>query len=167
MLLCLMHKLIVLARNLLIAAAIAAGNGAIADNVYRSISPDGRVTYSDQPPTTGKIQTIFSFENLPASPVPEALRQDAEARIKKRLASATSPTTGTYLYSASWCGYCSKAKAYLAGKGIPYQEIDIDTPDGKESYSAAGGGRGIPLLLRKGQRVQGFSTAAYDALFGR
>ena len=35
MLLCLMHKLIVLARNLLIAAAIAAGNGAIADNVYR------------------------------------------------------------------------------------------------------------------------------------
>ncbi|MBS1189755.1 MAG: Glutaredoxin [Rhodocyclaceae bacterium] len=36
----------------------------------------------------------------------------------------------TQLYSASWCGYCRKAKAYLGERGIPYQEIDIDTPEG-------------------------------------
>lgn len=154
----------------LLPVAILAGRNAVADTVYRSISPDGRVVYSDQPPSAGKVQRIYSFENLPASPVPESVRryrQDLESGMKKRLASQATPVSGTQLYSASWCGYCRKAKAYLGEKGIPYQEVDIDTPEGAKAFALAGGGGGIPLLLSKGQRVQGFSTAAYDVLFGR
>ena len=153
---------------LLMLATLLAGPGAFGDNVYRSISPDGRVVYSDQPPATGKLQKVYSFENLPASPVPEATqryRQDLTSSMNKRLAGQAAG--GTQLYSASWCGYCRKAKAYLGQKGIAYREIDIDTAEGKASFAQAGGGGGIPLLLRNGQRVQGFSTAAYDALFGQ
>jgi len=70
------------------------------------------------------------------------------------------------LYSAAWCGYCKKARAYLADKGIAYREIDIDTPDGLAAFArAGGGGKGVPLLLAGGRRVQGFSLAAYDKLF--
>jgi glutaredoxin len=69
------------------------------------------------------------------------------------------------LYSAAWCGFCKRAKAYLAGKGITYQDFDIDTKDGMTAFAQAGGGKGVPLLLARGQRVQGFSPAAYDALF--
>ena len=69
------------------------------------------------------------------------------------------------LYSATWCGYCRKAKAYLAAKGVSYQEIDIDTPGGRAAFAQAGGGKGVPLLISKsGQRAQGFSPAGYDAL---
>lgn len=155
---------------LLLACTAVASPGAIGDNVYRSISPDGRVVYSDQPPATGKVQKVYSFENLPASPVPptvERYRQELEGSMRKRLSSPSMPVAGTQLFAASWCGYCRKAKAYLGEKGIPYQEIDIDTPEGGQAFALAGGGAGIPLLLSKGQRVQGFSAGAYDALFGK
>ncbi|MBS1143043.1 MAG: hypothetical protein H6R14_449 [Proteobacteria bacterium] len=163
-----MRTLKLIARYSLLFAGLLVGGTAGADNVYRSVGPDGRVTYSDHPPTTGKVQKIYSFENLPASPVPEStlnFRQDAEKSMKKRL--AAQPASGTVLYSAEWCGYCRKAKAYLNNRGVAYQEIDIDTPDGKQAFSAVGRGGGIPLLIANGQRVQGFTAAAYDALFSR
>ncbi|MBI4998243.1 MAG: glutaredoxin family protein, partial [Rhodocyclales bacterium] len=66
-----------------------------------------------------------------------------------------------------WCGYCTQAKAWLASKRIAYREIDIDTPDGLASFAQAGGGKGVPLLVANGRRVQGYSPAAYDQLFSR
>jgi hypothetical protein len=33
------------------------------------------------------------------------------------------------------------------------------------AFVSAGGGKGVPLLLADGRRVQGFTPAAYDALF--
>jgi len=156
--------------RLVIAATLLAAPVVFADNIYRSLGPDGRVTYSDQPPTTGKVQKVYSFDNLPASPVPEATqryREGLESGMKQRLAGQTVVASGTRLYSAAWCGYCRKAKAYLGQKGIGYQEIDIDTAAGREDFARSVGGGGIPLLLHNGQRVQGFTTVAYDALFGR
>lgn len=150
-------------------AAYCCGKPALGETVYRSISPDGRVVYSDQPPTAGKVQQVYSFDDLPASPVPESVlryRQGLEKGIKKRLTQAALPS-GTQLYTATWCGYCRKAKAYLGERGVAYQEIDIDTPDGAQAYVQAGGGSGVPLLIWKGQRVQGFSRNAYDNLFGK
>ena len=73
-------------------------------------------------------------------------------------------SSGIVLFSAAWCGYCKKAKAYLAQKGISYREVDVETKDGILAYAQAGGKSGIPLLLANGQKVLGFSPAAYDAL---
>ena len=148
---------------LVLTLGMLASLNAIGDNVYRSISPDGRVTYSDQPPSAGKIQKIYTFEHLPSSPVPDPPKT-LESGSKKRPSPQAPAMTGTYLFSASWCGYCRKAKDYLNQKGIAYQEIDIETADGGAAFAAEGRG-GIPLLVRNGQRVRGFSTAAYDALF--
>lgn len=154
---------------LVFSALLCSSDLASAETVYRSISPDGRVVYSDQPPAAGKVQRVYSFDDLPASPVPESVlrfRQELDKGLKKRLAQAGAPSV-TQLYTATWCGYCRKAKAYLGERGIAYQEVDIDTPDGAQAYVQAGGGRGVPLLLWKGQRVQGFSRGAYDSLFGK
>jgi glutaredoxin len=153
---------------LLLTATAVASSGAMGESVYRSISPDGRVVYSDQPPSTGKVQKVYSFDNLPASPVPAAVqrfRQELESSMTKKLSTKSTSTTGNQLFVASWCGYCRKAKAYLNERGIPYQETDIDTPEGGQRFALAGGGGGIPLLFSNGQRLQGFSAPAYDALF--
>ena len=153
---------------LLLVATAVASSGAMGESVYRSISPDGRVVYSDHPPSTGKVQKVYSFDNLPASPVPAAVqrfRQELESSMTKKLSTKSTSTTGNQLFVASWCGYCRKAKAYLNERGIPYQETDIDTPEGGQRFALAGGGGGIPLLFSNGQRVQGFSAPAYDALF--
>ncbi|NRF65500.1 glutaredoxin family protein [Aquincola sp. S2] len=136
-------------------------SAAHAQTLYKSIGPDGKVVYSDRPPAEGRVDKTLQFENLPSSAVPAATLSYVE-QLKRMKQSALPPTNGLVLYSAAWCGYCRKAKAFLAGKGVSYQEIDIDTPDGKAAFAQAGGGRGVPLLLVNGQKIQGFSPEAYE-----
>jgi glutaredoxin len=59
------------------------------------------------------------------------------------------------MYSATWCGYCKRAKAYLAKKGIGYTNVDIDTADGRAAFAQAGKG-GVPLLFAGNRRIRGF-----------
>jgi glutaredoxin len=137
-----------------------------ADTLYKSVGPDGRVVYSDRPPADGRIEKTMTFENLPSSPLPAATADYLEQiRKAEPLPAATTAASSIVLYSAKWCGYCRQAKAYLTAKGVHYQEFDVDTRIGMAAYAQAGGRKGIPLLLVEGQRVQGFSRAAYDAVF--
>ena len=69
------------------------------------------------------------------------------------------------LFSASWCGFCTQAKAYLRIKGIVFRELDIDTLDSGRAYFEAGGQRGVPLIIADGKRLSGFSSAGYDHFF--
>src|SRR5688572_22927202 len=154
-----MRMLIILA--LVMPALVQAGT------LYRSVTPDGRILYSDQPPESGKVERTFNFANLPASPVPESVTQyraDLEKSAQRKLAAADARQP--VLYMAKWCGYCRQAEAYLAEKKISYQRHDIDTPDGKRAYAeATGAGKGIPLIHVGAQKVRGFSRPAYEALF--
>ncbi|HEV2611504.1 MAG TPA: glutaredoxin family protein [Noviherbaspirillum sp.] len=136
--------------------------------LYKSVGPDGRISYSDTPPAGAKVQKTMSYSPLPASPVPESVRRDRqepEAGIQRRSLETGTGSEGIRLFTATWCGYCTKAKAYLGQRGLAYQEYDIDTPAGKRAFAQAGTGTGIPLLLWKERRQQGFSKAGYDALF--
>lgn len=135
-----------------------------AQTVYKSIGPDGKVVYSDSPPVDAKNARKMKFDNLPASPLPAPARASVD-QLKRSPSTAVPMTTAVVLYSASWCGYCKAAKSWLGSRGIAYREIDVDTESGQAAYAQAGGGNGIPLLVAGGQRVQGFSAAAYDALF--
>lgn len=145
---------------------VSATTTPLAQTLYKSVGPDGKILYSDRPPVEGRIEKTMKFENLPSSPLPaSASSYVAQLRRMRASAPANASIGGVVLYSAAWCGYCTKAKAYLASKGIPYQEIDIDTNDGMAAFAQAGGGRGVPLIIAGGQRVQGFSPAAYDVLF--
>ena len=132
-----------------------------AQTVYKSVGPDGKIRYSDRPPADGKLEKTLTFANLPASTLPPSYLE----RLKKvEAAAATAPPSGVVLYSAAWCGYCKKAKAYLAARSVAYQDIDVDSPAGMAAFAGVGGG-GIPVLVSQGQAVRGFSTQAYDALF--
>ena len=149
--------------------AVLMSGAASADTLYKSVGPDGKVIYSDQPPTDAAVQKSLTFSNLPATPLPDSViryRQELQRSARNRL-SNPSPrsSSNVQLFTAEWCGYCRKAKAYLAEKRIPYQEHDIDTSDGKQAFAQAASGSGIPLLLWKGRHMQGYSKAAYDSLF--
>ncbi len=147
-------------------AGLAAAPAA-AQTLYKSIGPDGAVVYSDRPPPGGRVEKTMKFDNLPASALPAATTAHLEQQLKNLRASsaAAAPAGDVVLYSAQWCGYCKKAKAWLAENRVAYREVDIDTPDGMASFAQAGGGKGVPLLLAGGERVQGFSTGAYGRLF--
>jgi glutaredoxin len=149
---------------LLICIALTLTANADAQTVYKSIGPDGKVVYSDSPPVDSKNARKLKFDKLPASPLPAPARASVEQQ-KRSTSTAVPVTTAVVLYSAAWCGYCKAAKTWLGTRGIAYREIDIDTDSGRAYFAQAGGGDGIPLLVAGGQRVQGFSPAAYDALF--
>ena len=138
--------------------------------VYRSLDAEGKVIYSDKPPASGKVQKTLAITNGPATRLPEAVlryQADLEKSMKSRLADAAIPMAGmSLLFVTKSCVYCKQAKAYLAGKRIPYQEHDIETPDGMRVFVSTGGGRsGVPVLVQNDKRVVGYSPQIYDAFF--
>ncbi len=138
---------------------------ASAQTLYKSVGTDGRVVYSDKPPVTGAVEKTMKLENLPVSVVPGASPAPSPAPPDTtQTAQTTAPRGDVVLYMATWCGYCKAAKAYLAGKGIAYRELDIDTPSGKAAFKQLGA-RGVPVLLTNGQKIAGFTSQAYDAVF--
>jgi glutaredoxin 3 len=46
------------------------------------------------------------------------------------------------IYTKSWCGYCTRAKALLARKGASFREVEIsDDPSLRDEMIARAGGR--------------------------
>ena len=140
-----------------------------ADSLYKVVGADGTITFTNRPPTEGKI-TALKFDDAPSSPLSaQALKSQAD--LRKSIESGQGDRTridstgSVTLFSATWCGYCRKAKSYLHAKGIRYQEYDIDTPEGLRVFSEAGGEKGVPLLVADSKRLQGFSEGSYDVFF--
>jgi glutaredoxin len=60
------------------------------------------------------------------------------------------------LYTATWCGYCTKTKNLLNEMGVTYQELDVEhSRQGREQFQALGG-RGVPLLTIGKNVVRGY-----------
>jgi len=52
------------------------------------------------------------------------------------------------IFTARWCGYCTRAKALLDGKGIAYEEVNLDDdPSFRQRLHDLTGGWTTPLLL--------------------
>jgi glutaredoxin len=140
----------------------------MAQKLYKSVLPDGRIVYSDSPPAEGRIDKTLNFDNLPSSALPASASSYVAQLRRLRASASTAPAAASdsvVLYAAVWCGYCRQAKAWLAAKGVSYREYDIDTRDGMTALVDAGGGKGIPLLVAGGQRISGFSAPAYEQFF--
>jgi glutaredoxin len=148
---------------LLVVAALLAPVG-FAQTLYKSIGPDGKAVYSDKPPMAGRVEKTLRVQDLPNTAIPEKTMAELEA-LRKTTKPVPMPMTGVVLFSATWCGYCKQAKAFLAQRGVAYEEKDIDTPSGKLAFAQSGGGRGVPLLFANGTMIQGYRLAAYESLF--
>ena len=164
------RRLRMLKRSLCLAILLAGGT-AVAQTtttLYKSTGPDGKTIYSDRPPVAQEAKTL-TFQSEPASPLSAETLAYIEQLKKSAHARATAPPPSSreaVLYMAAWCGYCKKAKAYLAARQVAYREYDIDTKDGLLAFARADGKRGVPLLVVDGRSVSGFSTASYDAILG-
>ena len=61
------------------------------------------------------------------------------------------------LYTKAWCGYCSRAKALLSGKGVAYEEYDISMggPKRQEMLQRAPGRSTVPQIFIDGRHIGG------------
>jgi len=149
----------------LLAGSVGAAEAPTKTTLYKSVGPDGNTVYSDRPPGEGRAAKTMQFESLPGSPLSAAtLAYLEELRKSSAVAARPARPTGVVLFTTTWCGYCKKARAHLAAKGVAFQDVDIETQAGLVAYAQAGGQKGVPMLLANGQQVRGYSATAYDAV---
>jgi glutaredoxin 3 len=62
------------------------------------------------------------------------------------------------IFTTRWCGYCVRAKALLDGKGIPYEEVDLnDDPSFRQRLYDLTGGWTIPQILIDDEPIGGYT----------
>jgi glutaredoxin 3 len=67
-------------------------------------------------------------------------------------------TPNVKIFTTRWCGYCTRAKALLDDKGIPYEEIRMDDDPGfrQRIYDVTGGWT-IPQILIDDEPIGGYT----------
>jgi len=62
------------------------------------------------------------------------------------------------IYTTAWCGYCVRAKALLDGRGLVYEEINVDDDPGfRARVHEATGGWTVPQILIGGNPIGGYT----------
>lgn len=61
------------------------------------------------------------------------------------------------MYTTVWCGYCTRAKALLDDRGIPYEEIRLDGDlEFRRKLLDLTGRWTVPQILVDGRPIGGF-----------
>ena len=72
-------------------------------------------------------------------------------------------TQKVVMYSVPNCGYCRQARQYFAAHGIDYVEYNINKSSRRMKEFRRLGGRGTPLILIGGKKIQGFNSRSIEA----
>ncbi|MEP6587752.1 MAG: glutaredoxin domain-containing protein [Polaromonas sp.] len=147
-----------LASKALLALALMAGSLASpllqAQQVYRIIGPDGKVTFSDRPPPPSVSHAKVSE----ASPNAAAGAMPAGLPYELRQVALKYPVV---LYTTDHCGPCGAARSMLASRGIPFGERTITTAEDNEALKRLSGEASLPFLTIGSQQLKGFSDAEW------
>lgn len=123
-----------------------------AQQIYRSVGPDGKVTFSDQPPASGNA-TMKSKSGMDAPGTSESgLPYGLQQVVNKY------PVT---LYSAKECDPCIAARNLLVSRGIPFTEKTVDNNESIESLKNLSGAASLPFGTIGSQRLNGFSDVEW------
>jgi glutaredoxin len=127
--------------------------GAVAHaQVYRSVGPDGRVTFSDRPPADGKAAPAQAL------PVQGSGSPAASLPAEVRMAASRFPVT---LYTGPDCGPCLSARSFLNRRGVPFAERTITTREDAEALQRLSGSTSMPFATIGGQHIRGFSDSEW------
>ena len=140
---------------MVMAATVLLVAAANAQQVYRIVGPDGKLSFSDQPPSaasnakaTSSAGSIGASGTLAGSTLPYDLRQIANKY----------PVT---LYTSDNCSPCASARSLLTGRGVPFTEKTIGTPEDSKALQRLSGDTSLPFATIGGQQLSGFSNAEW------
>ncbi|HYN60333.1 MAG TPA: glutaredoxin family protein [Rubrivivax sp.] len=140
------------------AAALAVALACLAlpaSALYKVVGPDGRITYTDRPPSdTGSRVTPINrdsqAEAAPQDTLPQELRQ----------ATTRYPVT---LYVTADCAPCDAARQLLVQRGVPFTEKRVVSDDDAAALERVIGGRTVPSLTIGSQALRGLSQTDWNA----
>ncbi len=139
---------------LVMGLALVGCTAALSQTVYRIVGPDGRVTFSDQPPVAAPASGVTTETSEGGSSgsggaaLPYELRQVATRY----------PVT---LYTSPDCVPCGGGRALLNGRGVPFAEKTVTTNDDIAALKRLSGENVLPFLTIGGQQLRGYSDAEW------
>jgi glutaredoxin len=129
------------------AALLLAATPALA--LYKVVGPDGKIIYTDRPPTDRPVQNIRSNGVVSATDaLPFELRQVA----------SRFPVT---LYTASACAPCDQGRQWLKARGVPFTEKTVNSNADIAALQRIEGMQQVPVLRVGQQRLQGYSDSEW------
>jgi glutaredoxin len=128
----------------------------VAQDVYRIVGPDGRVTFSDKPPvpspdtkvTVGRGANATEVTNVGNPTLPLELRN-----IVQRF-----PVT---LYTSRDCTPCETARNSLRSRGVPFSERTIESAQDNEALRRLSGSDSLPFATIGSQQLKGYSDVEW------
>lgn len=131
---------------LLAASAISAQ----AQQLYRWVDKDGRVTYSQNPPPVGAAKSVQQ-KSLGSSVV-----EGSNLPYAAQVAAKNFPVT---LYTAPDCAApCKDGRDYLAKRGIPYKEMLVGDEPSIAALKSLTGKTQVPVLQVGREAVSGYNS---------
>ena len=126
-----------------------------AQQIYRTVGPDGRVTFSDKPPLDAAAAALATTV---ATASGAAVANTASMPFELKQAANRYPVT---LYSGVNCEPCLAGRTFLSGRGIPFTEKTVSSNEDIEALQRLTGGNTVPMLSIGGQQLKGFSDAEW------
>ncbi len=123
-----------------------------AQNVYRIVGPDGKVTFSDRPPAdAASAQPARTTNTGPAA-------ANASLPFELRQVANRFPVT---LYTGSDCAPCVSARNLLVQRGVPFTERTVSTNEDIAALQRLSGNSSLPFGTVGGQQLAGFSDTEW------
>ena len=144
----------------LAAAASLASPLAQAQQVFRIVGPDGKVTFSDRapPPSTNHAKASETGAGASASAVATTGTTAAGLPFELRQVALKYPVT---LYTGESCAPCGAARSMLTSRGIPFNEKTVNTGEDAQALKRLSGDTSLPFLTIGAQQLKGFSDAEW------
>ncbi len=124
----------------------------LAQGVYRIVGPDGRVSYSDQPPPAANAKPVTG------SAAGGSGSANAQLPFDLRQVATRYPVL---LYTSSECAPCNSGRNLLNARGIPYSEKTISTNEDAEALRRLTGQTSLPFLTIGSQQIRGYSDSEW------
>jgi glutaredoxin len=124
-----------------------------AQQVYRIVGPDGKVTFSDQPPPAASTAKVSAGKGNSAG-------GSASANLPFELKQVVSKYPVT-LYSGDNCVPCGAGRSLLTSRGIPFTERTVTTAEDAQALQRLSGDSSLPFMTIGSQQLKGFSDAEW------
>ena len=119
---------------------------------YRWVDAGGRVNYGDQPPSDAKNLTRIDARGV--------VNEDPVASLPFELRRAMAQYPAV-LYTAEQCPGCDAARVYLRGRGVPFQEIVLETDEDATELKRRVGTDAVPVMTLGRTPQVGFNENAW------
>ena len=118
-----------------------------AQQVYKSVDKNGRVTYSEVPPLPGSGDKLTG-DSASSVALPYALQQ-----VVSRY-----PVT---LYTTADCGPCINARLKLTQRGVPFTERTVSSNEDITAYKKLNSDNNFPLATIASQQLKGYEETEW------